>query len=277
MERRKGDRPRVHGVGTHSEQLHPDSLRGHVACSPIWTPSGRSTRHSWTSHTRTIAYPIRICCLDHWLKCTSLATTFRQPAHTPCIPYLVMAKDFKASVLHVSELSIDLSWISKNSPQSWIALVIKLLTKNTKTYTIWLEMIARVLNMPIGLKGNKYYLKVFKRVNYKLWNNPFWVVITTPDTPLMLIPLTDVARPKNVLVRSPLLGKTPVRQKMGLPLVRTLLMMTWIKMMPSLLFALPTGRRWQRCWNGFLNSPRLSPLRPKCLTFSHSQSRSWWT
>ncbi|RVW28052.1 hypothetical protein CK203_097985 [Vitis vinifera] len=44
------------------------------------------------------------------------------PAHTPCIPYLVMAKDFKASVLHVSELSIDLSWISKNSPQSWIAL-----------------------------------------------------------------------------------------------------------------------------------------------------------
>ena len=31
-----------------------------------------------------------------------------------------------------------------------------------------LEMIARVLNMPIGLKGNNYYSKVFKRVNYKL-------------------------------------------------------------------------------------------------------------
>ena len=29
-------------------------------------------------------------------------------------------------------------------------------------------MIARVLNMPIELKGNNYYLKVFKRVNYKL-------------------------------------------------------------------------------------------------------------
>ena len=27
--------------------------------------------------------------------------------------------------------------------------------KNTKTYTIWLEMIAKVLNMLIELKGNK--------------------------------------------------------------------------------------------------------------------------
>ena len=50
--------------------------------------------------------------------------------------------------------------------------------KNTKTYTIWLETIAKVLNMLIGLKGNNYYLKVFKRVNYKLSNSPFWVVIT---------------------------------------------------------------------------------------------------
>ena len=34
---------------------------------------------------RTIAYPIRICCPDHWLKCTSLAMSFRQPttAHVP--------------------------------------------------------------------------------------------------------------------------------------------------------------------------------------------------
>ena len=37
--------------------------------------------------------------------------------------------------------------------------------KNTKTYIIWLEMIAKVLNMLIELKGNNYYLKVFKRVN----------------------------------------------------------------------------------------------------------------
>ena len=37
--------------------------------------------------------------------------------------------------------------------------------KNTKTYTIWLEMIAKVINMLIELKGNNYYSKVIKRVN----------------------------------------------------------------------------------------------------------------
>ena len=31
--------------------------------------------------------------------------------------------------------------------------------------------------MLIELKGNNYYSKVFKRVNYKLQNNTFWVVI----------------------------------------------------------------------------------------------------
>ena len=49
--------------------------------------------------------------------------------------------------------------------------------KNTKTYTIWLETIARVLNMQIELKGNNYYSNVFKRVNHKVQNNTFWVVI----------------------------------------------------------------------------------------------------
>ena len=51
--------------------------------------------------------------------------------------------------------------------------------KNTKTYTIWLETITKVLNMLIELKGNNYYSKVFKRVNYKLQNNTFWVVISS--------------------------------------------------------------------------------------------------
>ena len=50
--------------------------------------------------------------------------------------------------------------------------------KTPKLNTIWLEFIARVLNMLIGLKGDNYYSKVFKRVNYKLWNITFWVVIT---------------------------------------------------------------------------------------------------
>ena len=31
--------------------------------------------------------------------------------------------------------------------------------------------------MPIELKGNNYYSKVFKRVKYKLSNSTFWVVI----------------------------------------------------------------------------------------------------
>ncbi|RVW13136.1 Retrovirus-related Pol polyprotein from transposon 17.6 [Vitis vinifera] len=43
-----------------------------------------------------------------------------------CFPSLhsgfAYAKDFKALVIHVSELSIALPWIPKNSPQSWIAL-----------------------------------------------------------------------------------------------------------------------------------------------------------
>ena len=79
-----------------------------------------------------------------------------------------MAKDFKASVFHVFEISIAFPWISNNSPQSRIALVIKKAIKTPKLNTIGLELIAKVLNMLIGLKGNNYYSKVFKRVNYKL-------------------------------------------------------------------------------------------------------------
>ena len=33
--------------------------------------------------------------------------------------------------------------------------------KSTKTYTIWLETVAKVLNMLIELKCNNYYSKVF--------------------------------------------------------------------------------------------------------------------
>ncbi|KAL6349701.1 hypothetical protein AAG906_041108 [Vitis piasezkii] len=52
----------------------------------------------------------------------------------PCIPDLLMAKDFKASVLHVSELFIALPWIPNNSPQSRIALVIK----TRRNFILWL-------------------------------------------------------------------------------------------------------------------------------------------
>ena len=156
--------------------------RGHAARSAIRTPTGRSTRHSRSSHPNdSISYPDMLSgslpkVHKPWYIISTACHSPRSAALRWCV-WTLMAKDFKASALHVSELSIALPWIPKNSPQSWIALVIKWLTKNTKTYTIWLEMIARVLNMPIGLKGNNYYSKVFKRVNYKLWNNTFWVVI----------------------------------------------------------------------------------------------------
>ena len=39
--------------------------------------------------------------------------------------------------------------------------------------------------MLIELKGNNYYSKVFKRVNYKLQNNTFWVVIKMKMRKLM--------------------------------------------------------------------------------------------
>ena len=52
-------------------------------------------------------------------------------------------------------------------------MVIKILSKTPKLNAILLETIAKVLNMLIELKGNKYYSKVFKRVNYKLQNNTF--------------------------------------------------------------------------------------------------------
>ena len=50
--------------------------------------------------------------------------------------------------------------------------------KNTKTYTKWLKLLSRVLNMPIELKDQNYYSKVFKRINYRLSNSTFWVVIS---------------------------------------------------------------------------------------------------
>ena len=64
---------------------------------------------------QTIAYPIRICCPDHWLKCQALLQpTFRHPS--------MVCPDALSGHL--------LPWIPNNSPQSWIALVIKKLSKH---------------------------------------------------------------------------------------------------------------------------------------------------
>ena len=53
-------------------------------------------------------------------------------------------------------------------PHSWLILMIKKLSKTSKPAKNWLEAFARVFNVPIELKGNKYYSKVFKRVYKKL-------------------------------------------------------------------------------------------------------------
>ena len=86
-------------------------------------------------------------------------------------PRLALAKGYDAPKLSFfMNLSFNLLCheLYKDLLHSWIALVIKKLSKTPKLNTIWLKMIARVLNVPLELKGNNYYLKVFKRVNYKL-------------------------------------------------------------------------------------------------------------
>ena len=140
----------------YPEQLHPDSPREKHTTLVNITP-------------RTIAYLIRICCPDHWLKWASLATSFRQPAtaHVPP-PFDGVSRRFVRTffAMDSKELSSILDCFGD-----------KKTIKTPKLNTIWLELIARVLNMLIGLQGDNYYSKVFKRVNYKLWNSTFWVVI----------------------------------------------------------------------------------------------------
>ena len=103
-----------------------------IWCAPLSGLPQGETHGTHEHHTRTIGYPIRICCPDHWLRPPSDGVSGRpvRTSFAPCIPDLLMAKDFKALVLHVFELSIALPWIPKNSPQSRIALVIKKLSKH---------------------------------------------------------------------------------------------------------------------------------------------------
>ena len=85
--------------------------------------------------------------------------------------WLALAKCYEAPKLSFfMNLSFKLVCheLYKDLSHSWIALVIKKLSKTPKLNTIWLETLARVLNVSIELKGNNYYSKVFKRVNYKL-------------------------------------------------------------------------------------------------------------
>ena len=83
----------------------------------------------------------------------------------------------KAWFLHEFELPKALPWTIYSSPSFLNCFGDKKAIKTSKLNTNWLEVITRVLNMSIELKGNNYYSKVFKRVNYKLSNSTFWVVI----------------------------------------------------------------------------------------------------
>ena len=67
------------GIAIRSNSIRIPQAGIAIRSNSIRIPQA-GTRRLRTSHTRTIAYPIRICCPDHWLKCTSLATSFRQCA-----------------------------------------------------------------------------------------------------------------------------------------------------------------------------------------------------
>ena len=101
------------------------------------------------------------------------------PLFFPCILWMTLANGY-------GTLKLGSSWIwashcfsmdSKELSSILDCFGDQKTIKTPKLNTISLELIARVLNMLIGLKDNNYYSKVFKRVNYKLWNNTFWVVI----------------------------------------------------------------------------------------------------
>ena len=99
-------------------------------------------------------------------------------SYTPCILDLLIGKGlqsfgsscfwaFHCLAMDSKELSSILDWFGDQKA-----------IKTPKLNTFWLELIARVLNMLIGLKGDNYYSKMFKRVNHKLSNSTFWIVIS---------------------------------------------------------------------------------------------------
>ena len=84
----------------YPEQLHSDSPSGHRYPEQLHpnSPTGHAALVNITHSDDSISYPDMLS--------GSLS-------HTPCIPDLLMAKDFKALVLHVSELSICFAMDSK--------------------------------------------------------------------------------------------------------------------------------------------------------------------
>ena len=73
----------------HPDVSHPEFFSAAIpsgfpkrTCDTLPYPDSLRLKHTTLVNItpRMIAYPIRICCPDHWLKCTSLAMSFRQPA-----------------------------------------------------------------------------------------------------------------------------------------------------------------------------------------------------
>ena len=74
----------------------------------------------------------------------------------------------KAWIFHVIELQLTLPWTRQSSLSFLACFNDKKATKTPKLVKNWLVTLARVLNVPIELKGINYYSKVFKIVNFKL-------------------------------------------------------------------------------------------------------------
>ena len=146
----------------YPEQLHPDSPRGYVAAPLSGLPQGEAhdTREHHTPDD-SISYldmlsgsltKVSKPCYVIPPACYSpYSVALRWCVWTPCPDIFCMAS---------KELSSISDCFGDQKP-----------IKTPKLDTIWLELIARVLNILIGLKGDNYYSKVFKRVNYKLSNS----------------------------------------------------------------------------------------------------------
>ena len=151
----------------YPNQLHPDSPRGHVARSPIQTPSGRSTWHSWTSHSDDrISYP-------DMLSGSLTSAAIRWCVRTPCPDIFCSLHSGFAYGKGLQSFGSSCFWAfhcftkdSKELSSITDCFGDQKAIKTPKLNTIWLELIARVLNILIGLKGDNYYSKVFKRVYY---------------------------------------------------------------------------------------------------------------
>ena len=98
------------------ENFRPGGKKRAIRSNSIRIPQA-GTRRLRTSHTRTIAYPIRICCLNH---CPILL------AFQICL----WQRTSKLRFFMFLIFPFALPWIPKNSTQSWITLVIKKLSKH---------------------------------------------------------------------------------------------------------------------------------------------------